>query len=92
MTDSELNKLADLIVQKLLKRQADYDAEFLKIMMEKEDPPEVGFMSKPVKTNEEIVALHLDRVESLLEKYIAEEKYEDASRIQKEIDRIKKDF
>ena len=34
MTDKDMNKLADLIVDKILKRQAEYDANFLKQVSE----------------------------------------------------------
>ena len=91
MTEQDLNKLADLVVRKLIKRQEHYDKKFVDMVMnnpELEDA-EVGFMPKHIKSNEEIIALHLDRLENLLEKYVREEKYEDAERIKKEINRIK---
>ena len=91
MTDQEINKLADVIVKRLIERQQYYDEKFINIIMNmpETEEAEIGFMPKHVKTNEEIIALHLDRLESMLHKYLEEEKYEDAARVQKEIDRIK---
>lgn len=91
MTEQELEKLADLIVQKVIKRQAEYDKRFVELIMNIEvlSETEMGFMSKYLKTNEEIVALHLDRLESMLEIYLNSEQYEEAAKVQKEIKKIK---
>ena len=59
MTNEELNKLADMVVLKLIKRQASYDAEFMKFITELPKDYEIGFMTKALKTDEELDALHL---------------------------------
>jgi protein-arginine kinase activator protein McsA len=46
-------------------------------------------MTKHVKTDEDLIAVQLDRLDKLLSKYILEENYIEASRIQKEIERLK---
>ena len=40
MTEEQMNKLADLIVEKILVKQAEYDAEFVK-QMEQENVKEI---------------------------------------------------
>lgn len=91
MTNNELEKLADLIVTKIMKRQAEYDKKFVELVMNVEqlEDHEIGFMSKYLKTNEELVALHLDRLESMLQIYLNSEQYELAAKVQKEIEKIK---
>jgi len=43
MTEEQMNKLADLIVEKILVRQAEYDAEFVK-QIEKENGIKLEFV------------------------------------------------
>lgn len=89
MTNEDLNKLAELIVLKLIKRQSEYDAHFMRMITEIPEDHEIGFMPKPIKTDDDLRALHIDRMESLLKKYLEEERYEDAARVQREIDKFK---
>lgn len=91
MNKEEINELAEIIVKRLIERQQYYDEKFINIIMNspETEEAEIGFMPKHIKTNEEIITLHLDRLDSMLQKYLEEEKYEDAARIQKEINRIK---
>jgi protein-arginine kinase activator protein McsA len=89
MTDKEIEKLADLVVKKLLYRQEQYDQNFMKMITDHPEDHEIGFMTKHVKTDEDLIAVQLDRLDKLLSKYILEENYIEASRIQKEIERLK---
>ena len=68
MTEQQMNQLADIIVDKIISRQAEYDAEFMKNLAENEQVEEIHFMPKPVKTNEEIIMLNIERLESQLQK------------------------
>jgi protein-arginine kinase activator protein McsA len=89
MTEQEMNQLADIIVDKLINRQAEYDAEFMKNLAESDQVDEIHFMSKPVKTNEEIIILNIERLEAQLQKALNEEDYMRAETLKKSIQKFK---
>ena len=84
-----MNQLADIIVDKLINRQAEYDAEFMKNLAESDQVDEIHFMSKPVKTNEEIIILNIERLEAQLQKALNEEDYMRAETLKKSIQKFK---
>ena len=84
-----MNQLADIIVDKIISRQAEYDAEFMKNLAENEYINEVHFMPNPVKTNEEIIMLNIERLEAQLEKALEEEDYMRAETLKKSIQKFK---
>lgn len=85
MTEDQMNQLADIIVDKIISRQAQYDAEFMKNLTEHDEIDEIHFMPKPIKTNEEIILLNIERLESQLRKAIEEEDYMRAEELKKAI-------
>jgi len=85
MTEDQMNQLADIIVNKIISRQAEYDAEFMKNLVEHDEIDEIHFMPKPIKTNEEIILLNIERLESQLNKAIEEEDYMRAEELKKTI-------
>ncbi len=89
MTEQQMNQLADIIVDKLINRQAEYDAEFMKNLAESDQVDEIHFMSKPVKTNEEIIILNIERLEAQLQKALNEEDYMRAETLRKSIQKFK---
>jgi protein-arginine kinase activator protein McsA len=89
MTEQQMNQLADIIVDKIISRQAVYDAEFMKNLAENENVDEIHFMPKPVKTNEEIIMLNIERLESQLQKALNEEDYMRAETLRKSIQKFK---
>lgn len=89
MTEQQMNQLADIIVDKIISRQAEYDAEFMKSLAENEYINEVHFMPNPVKTNEEIIMLNIERLEAQLEKALEEEDYMRAETLKKSIQKFK---
>ena len=89
MTEQQMNQLADIIVDKIINRQAEYDAEFMKNLAENDQIEEVHFMPKPVKTNEEIIMLNIERLESQLQKALNEEDYMRAETLRKSIQKFK---
>lgn len=85
MTEEELNKLAELIVEKILVRQAEYDAEFVK-QIEKENGIKLEF----VDAQKHLIQQEIEKLEIRLQKLLDREMYEAASRIVDEINHLKK--
>ena len=85
MTEEELNKLADLIVEKILVRQAEYDAEFIK-QMEKEHNVQLEF----VDVQKEMIEQEVKKLEKRLNKLLEREMYEEAARLVEQINNLKK--
>ena len=80
MTEEEMNKLADLIVKKIMDRQVEYDAEFLR-EISKDDLKdiEVSFQDAYLKKNESI-GRQIEALEELLNVHLENEDYESAAR------------
>jgi protein-arginine kinase activator protein McsA len=89
MTEQQMNQLADIIVDKIISRQAEYDAEFMKNLADNEQVEEIHFMFNPVKTNEEIVMLNIERLEDQLQKALDDEDYMRAETLKKSIQKFK---
>ena len=85
MTDEQLNKLADLIVEKILVRQAEYDAEFVK-QMEKEHNVQLEF----VDVQKDMIEQEVKKLEKRLSKLLEREMYEEAARLVDQINNLKK--
>lgn len=85
MTDEQMNKLADLIVEKILVRQAEYDAEFVK-QMEKEHNIQLDF----IDVQKDILELEIAKLEKRLQKLLEREMYEEAARLVEQINNLKK--
>ena len=85
MTDEQMNKLADLIVEKILVRQAEYDAEFIK-QMEKEHNVQLEF----VDVQKEMIEEEVKKLEKRLSKLLEREMYEEAARLVDQINNLKK--
>jgi len=85
MTDEQLNKLAELIVEKILVRQAEYDAEFVK-QMEKEHNVQLEF----VDVQKDMIEDEIKKLEKRLQKLLDREMYEAAARLVEQINDLKK--
>ena len=85
MTEEEMNKLADLIVEKILVKQAEYDAEFVK-QMEQEKGIELEF----VDVQKQMIEDEVIRLEKRLSKLLEREMYEEAARLVEQINKLKK--
>lgn len=85
MTEEEMNKLADLIVEKILVKQAEYDAEFVK-QMEQEKGIELEF----VDVQKQMIEDEVVRLEKRLSKLLEKEKYEEAAKLVEQINNLKK--
>lgn len=86
MTDKEIDKLADLIADKLIAKQREYDEQFhidLQETMEKEG----GFIRQV--SEEELLLSEIARLMTLLSSYEDREQYEKAAIIKNKIDKLK---
>ena len=85
MTDEQLNKLAELIDEKILVRQAEYDAQFVK-QMEKEHNVQLEF----VDVQKDMIEDEIKKLEKRLQKLLDREMYEAAARLVEQINNLKK--
>jgi protein-arginine kinase activator protein McsA len=86
MTNKEINKLADLIADKLIAKQREYDEQFhidLQETMEKEG----GFIRQV--SEEELMLAEIARLMTLLSSYEDRELYEKAAIINRKINHLK---
>ena len=86
MTDKEIDKLADLIADKLIAKQREYDEQFhidLQETMEKEG----GFIRQV--SEEELILAEIARLMTLLSSYEDRELYEKAAIINRKINHLK---
>jgi len=85
MTEEQMNKLADLIVEKILVRQAEYDAEFVK-QMEQEHNIQLEF----VDAHKQMIEDEIVKLEKRLQKLLDREMYEAAAGLVEQINNLKK--
>ena len=85
MTDEQLNKLAELIVEKILVRQAEYDAEFIRQMQEEND-----IKLEFTTVQNELIEAEIAKLEKRLQKLLEREMYEEAARLVEQINNLKK--
>jgi protein-arginine kinase activator protein McsA len=86
MTNKEIDKLADLIADKLIAKQREYDEQFhidLQETMEKEG----GFIRQV--SEEELMLAEIARLMTLLSSYEDRELYEKAAIINRKINHLK---
>jgi len=85
MTEEQLNRLADLIVEKILVKQAQYDAEFIK-QMQNENDVHIEFTT----VHNEMLEAEIAKLEKRLQKLLEREQYERAADIVNQINELKK--
>jgi len=85
MTEEQLNKLADLIVDKILVKQAQYDAEFIRQMQE-----ENNIKLEFTNVQNELIENEIAKLEKRLQKLLDQENYEKAAELVEKINELKK--
>ena len=85
MTEEQMNKLAELIVEKILVRQAEYEAEFVK-QMEQQHNVQLEF----VDAHKQMIEDEIVKLEKRLQKLLDREMYEAAARLVEQINNLKK--
>tara|TARA_R100000084_G_scaffold88682_1_gene42768 strand:- start:416 stop:751 length:336 start_codon:yes stop_codon:yes gene_type:complete len=90
MTEKELNRLADLIVEKLIGAQEENDAQFKKELAEIQalNPNlEIGTI-----TQEQLIKQEIEPLEELMAEQIANEEYLEAKKTHDKIEELKKKY
>ena len=85
MTEEQLNRLADLIVDKILVKQAQYDAEFIRQMQEEND-----IKLEFTTVQNELIETEIAKLEKRLQKLLEREQYERAAELVDKINELKK--
>jgi len=85
MTEEQLNRLADLIVDRILVKQAQYDAEFIR-QMQRESGVDIEFTT----VQNEMIESEIAKLEKRLQKLLDREQYERAAEIVEQINKLKK--
>ncbi len=87
MTNEELEILAELLFDKLMERQEEYDREFEENVQEMF---KAGFAAELKLTEEELMIGELARLQTLMMLYENKEEYEKAAVLLKKVNDIKK--
>ena len=87
MTNEELEILAELLFDKLMERQEEYDREFEESV---QDMFKAGFTAELKLTEEELMIGELARLQTLMMLYENKEEYEKAAVLLKKVNDIKK--
>jgi hypothetical protein len=87
MTNKELEILAELLFDKLMERQEQYDREFEENV---QDMFKAGFAAELKLTEEELMIGELARLQTLMMLYENKEEYEKAAVLLKKVNDIKK--
>ena len=87
MTNKELEIIAELLFDKLMQRQEEYDIEFEQNV---QDMFKAGFAAELKLTEEELMSGELARLQTLMMLYENKEEYEKAAVLLKKVNDIKK--
>ena len=89
MTDEQMEKFAEIIFQKLLTRQAEFDKQFIKQVKESGGSLEVDY-NKEVFGLDEKGALELEiaRLSELLSQHEEDEEYEKAIKVNDKLNKL----
>ena len=87
MTNKALEILAELLFDKLMERQEEYDREFEQNV---QDKFKAGFAAELKLTEEELMIGELARLQTLMMLYENKEEYEKAAVLLKKVNDIKK--
>ena len=82
----EMNKLADIIVDKLIEKQKEYDEQF-HVDLQETMMKDGGYIRQ--LTTEELLLAEIGRLMTLLSSYEDKEQYEKAAIIKNKIDKLK---
>ena len=86
MTEKEIEKLAELITDKLIAKQKEYDEQF-HIDLQETMMKDGGFVRQVPE--EELLLAEIARLMTLLSSYESKEQYEKAAIIKNKIDKLK---
>ena len=86
MTNKEIDKLADLIADKLIAKQKEYDEQF---HIDLQETMADGFGNVRRISEEELLLSEIAKLMTLLSSYEAREQYEKAAIVKNKLDQLK---
>jgi hypothetical protein len=86
MTEKEIDKLADLIADKLIAKQKEYDEQF---HIDLQETMTDGFGNIRRISEEELLLSEIAKLMTLLSSYEAKEQYEKAAIVKNKLDQLK---
>ena len=86
MTEKEIDKLADLIADKLIAKQKEYDEQF---HIDLQETMADGFGNVRRISEEELLLSEIAKLMTLLSSYEAKEQYEKAAIVKNKLDQLK---
>ena len=86
MTNKEIDKLADLIADKLIAKQKEYDEQF---HIDLQETMADGFGNVKRVSEEELLLSEIAKLMTLLSSYEAKEQYEKAAIVKNKLDQLK---
>ena len=86
MTEKEIDKLADLIADKLIAKQKEYDEQF---HIDLQETMADGFGNVKRVSEEELLLSEIAKLMTLLSSYEAKEQYEKAAIVKNKLDQLK---
>ena len=86
MTEKEIDKLADLIADKLIAKQKEYDEQF---HIDLQETMADGFGNVRRISEEELLLSEIAKLMTLLSSYEAREQYEKAAIVKNNLDQLK---
>ena len=86
MTNKEIDKLADLIADKLIAKQKEYDEQF---HIDLQETMSDGFGNAKLVSEEELLLSEIAKLMTLLSTYESKEQYEKAAIVKNKLDQLK---
>lgn len=89
MTEEQMEKLAEIIFQKLLTRQAEFDKQFIEQVKQSGGSLEVDYTDQMFGLDEkQILQQEIAELSKLLSQYEEDEEYEKASELHNKINKL----
>lgn len=89
MTDEQMEKFAEIIFQKLLTRQAEFDKQFIKQVKESGGSLEVDYNEEVFGLDEKgVLELEIARLSELLSQHEEDEEYEKAIKVNDKLNKL----
>jgi protein-arginine kinase activator protein McsA len=89
MTDEQMEKFAEIIFQKLLTRQAEFDKQFIKQVKESGGSLEINYNDEVFGLDEkEVLQMEIERLSKLLSQHEEKEDYKEAAKVHIKINKL----
>ena len=89
MTDEQMEKFAEIIFQKLLTKQAEFDKQFIKQVKESGGSIEIGYNDEMFGLDEkQILQIEIAKLSKLLSQHEEDEEYEKAIKVNDKLNKL----